>query len=873
MDHPSEQHRPPRSADRFLRWFCRDELHEEIMGDLYEYYREELQGLPSWKATLLYWYHVLHFLRPFALKRVRQFSKFVIMHRSNFKFAWRNMKKHKGSTFMNVLTLSLGIACFIFIFVFLRGELSYDKFHQDADRIHRIVIDFVNSKGERLPDATTPPALAPNMKKDFPEVEEAVRIFPGWGSRFLLGRSDSRKFYEEDVIRTDSNFFKVFSFPLLYGDPNTALAEPDNLVITRSVANKYFGEENVVGETLTHFASSGNRIFTISGVLEDIPPNSHFTFDFLGRITFQNLEQNWGWYNYYTYVKLKPEARMASLEPKLQPFYESYQEDEDGNYNIIYSQPLTDIHLQSDLKWELAPNGDINDVYIFSMLAIFVLIISCLNYLSLSIADSLKRFKEVGVRKVLGANKPYLVGQFLAETLLITLISLGLATLLAEVAFKNLADLLGREVSIFTPPNLPFYIGLCVAVLLIGILAGLYPAIHLSSFNPALAVKGMTRRSGQSVVGLRRVLLVGQFAISAFMIFCTIGVYRQMQHVKNKDKGFNAEQVLVLDNVSNVQNQRALKNELQKLPGVSTAGYSDGVVGGQNWTTQMGYPDPVLVNYVVIDPEFIETMDFEFKAGRNFSRRRPGDTVGYTVIVNETGLEALGLSYDDVGKSVPLVEQPDSNSAERGTVIGVVSDFHFTNFKSEIKPYAFFYRETPLNYLNLQISGQNASQTLAAIEKTWYRFAQDIPLEYTFLDDTFAELHAKESKLSRILLFLTALAIFIAFMGMFASARISIKARRKEISIRKVLGASVSGVTYMITQNFLWLVLVANLVAIPLSFFVMEKWLQGFAYRTSVGFTIILVTILSTLVVAVATVGVQSFRAALSNPVKNLKEE
>ncbi len=870
MAHPFNDIPPPRLADRLLLWLCKAELVEEILGDLHEYYQIELKELPRWKARLFYWYHILNFLRPFALKRNHINPNFIMMYRNHFKFAWRSLLKHQANTFMNLLTLGLGIGCFIFIFIYLKGELSYDSFHKDADRIHRVVIDIVNSKGERLPDATTPPALAPALKRDFAEVESSVRIFPTWGGKFLLGTSEEQKYYEENVIRTDSTFFDVFSFPLLYGDAETALDQPTNVLISRKMALKYFGREDVVGENLTLFGNN-NRQLQITGVLEDIPSNSHFHFDFLARIPFRNLENNWGWYNYYTYVKLAPNASIASLEPKLQGFFEGYQDDREPPYNIIYSQPLTDIYLKSNLKWELKANGDINNVYILSMLAIFVLIISCLNYLNLTVAESLKRFKEVGVRKVLGAQKQYLIGQFLAETLLITVFALGLGTLLAELMFDKMGDLLGRQVSIFDPQNLYFYLGISGIIILVGILAGLYPALHLSSFNPALAVKGLLNPSGKSALSLRRTLMVIQFSLSAFMIFCTIGVFRQLQHMKKTDKGFNAEQVMVIDNLQSVQNQQALKRDLMNIPGVNNVALSDGVVGGQNWTYQLGYPDPILVNYLVIDPEYIETMGFELVAGRNFSRERPRDTIGYNVILNETGMRDLGLSMDDVGKEIPLIA--DGDSISRGTIVGVLKDFHFADFKMEIKPFSFFYRETEQDYVNLQVSTANLSGTLRELEKTWSTFANNAPMEYAFIDETFAELHAKESRLSSILFFLTLLALFIAFMGMFASANIAIKARKKEISIRKVLGASVSNVTYMITRNFLWLVLIANIIAIPISFFVMQRWLENFAYRTSIGYTIFLITIASTLLVAVLTVGSQSFRAALSNPVNHLKQE
>ena len=870
MTTPLEDIKPPKFADRFLAWFCNGKLLEEVKGDLHESYRIERKQKGEWRANIIYWYEVFQFLRPFALKRKSQNSNKVIMYRSYLKFAWRNMLKNTGIFTLNVLSLGVGIACFIFIFVYLKGELSYDKFHDDADRIYRVAIDFVDSNQRRLPDATTPPALAPALKRDFPEVGSSARIFPNWGHKFLLGTSGDKKFYEEGLIRTDSTFFDIFSFPMIYGNAEKALDYPDQMVITRKAARKYFGKENVVGETIIIYGNP-DKTYRISGVLEDVPVYSHFKFDFLIRIPFEGLEQNWGQYNYYTYMKLLPGADIEKLEPRLQPFFEGYQ-PERKYHNIIYSQPLTDIHLKSNLKWELETNGDINNVYVFVLLAIFILVISCINYLNLTIAESFKRFKEVGVRKVFGAHKKSLIGQFMVENLLVISISMILGSILSELFFKNLDGILQQEISLLDPENLGIFLGICLVVLAVGTVAGLFPAMHLSSFKAALAVKGIFNHSGSSGSSLRRGLLIVQFAISAFMIFGTIVVYKQLQHVKNADKGFKPEQVLVIGNMTSVQKQEALKVELLKIAGISGASLSNGIIGGLNWTRGLGYPDAFTMNLLDIDPEFIETMGLEFVAGRNFSRERPTDAQGLTIVVNETGLRELGMTYEDVGKSMPMDTDNDSILLD-GKVIGVVKDFHFTDFKKEIKPFAFFYREHPMNYLSLRVSTVNLSKTLTEIERVWSDVANGIPLEYSFLDQTFADLHAREQKLSRILSYLTFLAIFIAFMGMFAIANMTVKDRIREIAIRKILGASVSGISNMITKKFLLLVLIANIIACPAAYLVMQRWLEGFVYRTSLGLTLFLVAIGSTLLVTWTTVGIHAFRAAFSNPIQNLRQE
>ena len=860
---------PPKWADRLLSLFCRGELLEEIRGDLHEFYLMEREDKTSFKANLSYWFHTLHFLRPFALKRLRQNSNTLIMYNNYFKFAWRNLIRHKGSALMNVSSLSVGIASFVFIFIYLQGELGYDRFHKDADRIYRVPIDFVYANGNRVPDATTPPALAPALKRDFAEVESTVRLYPSWGSKFLLSANEDRKFYEEGLLYTDSTFFDVFSFPVIHGDPATALNDPSQMVITRSMAMKYFGREDVLGESIT-FHSDENRLYQVSAVMEDVPFNSHFRFDFLARIAIDGADSHWGWYNFYTYMKLMPGVNIASLEPKLQPFYNQFTDDEVPN--AIYTQALTDIHLNSHLKWELEVNGDMNNVYIFTSLAVFVLLISCLNYLNLTVAGSMRRFKEVGVRKVFGAYRSNLIGQFMVETLLTVLFSLTIGIFLAELLFANLSDLLGREVSVLEPENLKIFAVIATTTLLAGLLAGLYPALHLSSFKVAMAVKGMVNRSGKSATGLRKVLLVMQFTISAFMILGTLMVYQQLRHMQGIDKGFDSEQVLVIENAESLSSQQAFKTALNKNPMIEGAGVSSGIVGGQNWTFTVGYPESFLMNYVATDPEFLEAMGFEMVMGRNFERNRPTDAQGLTMVVNETAFKALGLKAEDIGKSLPMSEQNDS-TLQNGTIIGVVRDFHFTDFKSEIKPFAFFFREEAMDNLSVKLSTTDMSETLSFIEATWTEMTAGAPLQYSFLDQHFIAHQANEKRLSSILLYLTLLAMFIAFMGMFAIVNLSLRSRKKEIAIRKVLGASVLQVSGLISGKFLMLVLLANLIASPLAYYLMQNWLNGFAYRTSPSLLIFVSATAATLLVAWFTVGGQSVRAALRNPTQNLRHE
>ncbi len=863
-----QQQNPPKFADRFLKWFCRNELHEEIIGDLHELWLIEIHDLPRWKGTIVYFKHIILFLRPYAFKK-RQNSNYIMLV-SYIKFAWRNMLKHKGSTSLNVLSLSIGIASFIFIFVYLKSELSYDKFHEDHDLIHRIAIDFVDAKGNRIPDATTPPGLAPTLKKDFPEVQSTVRLFPSWGGTFLFASEDGPKYTEEAVMRTDSTFFDVFGFHFIHGNRKTALMEPGNIVLTESAALKYFGRTNVVGESIIQYRDE-QETYKISGVIEDVPTTSHFTFDFLMLITFDNIDSNWGWYNYYTYAKMYPGTNLELFESKLQPFFEKYTDARELYYNQIYSQKLTDIHLKSHLKWELGTNGDINNVYIFAGLGLFILIISCLNYLNLTIAESMKRFKEIGVRKVFGAHKKSLISQFLVETVILTAFSLVFGSIISEILFNYLGGLLGLNISLLHPENLQIFMIICGGVLLLGLLAGLYPAFHLSSFQTILAIKGIVNRSGKSILNLRRSLLVIQFGISAFMIFGTLAVYKQLRHMQNMDKGFRPEQVLTLENSTVIKNQKALKSELLKIPGVSNVSGSNGVIGGLNWTTSLGYPSSFVMNYVVMEPDLVETIGMELIEGRNFDETKQSDKEGITVIVNETGFKELGITVDQIGTSIPLAQ--DGDSIINGTVIGVVKDFHFTDYKLAIKPFAFFYRDRSMDFLNIKLSSANTLQTLEQIETTWSQFSNGAPADYFFLESKFSDLLEQEDRLSKILLCLTILAFFIAFIGMFAIANITIKDQKKEIAIRKVLGASVASVTNRVTSRFIILVLIANLIAGPIAYFATQSWLDGFVYRTNIGFFLFAFAIGSTIVVAWSIVGYQSFKTAISNPVKSLRQD
>ncbi len=792
------------------------------------------------------------------------------MFRNHLKFSLRYLSKHRMNALLNIMSLSIGIACFLFIFIYVNGELSYDSYHNDSERIHRVVIDLVSESG-RTPDATSPPALAASIRADFPEVEYATRVFPTWGSKYLMGASKEKQFYEEQFYRVDPDFLKIFTYKVLLGNPDELLSDPSNIVLTESSARKYFGDENPIGKELTIF-NRDNRKKIVSGVIEDVPYNSHFTFDFLTPLYFadRNIDENWGWYNYYTYVKLRDGSIHADFEEKLQPLYVANNPRDSIAPNITYSQPVRDIHLKSALKWELGANSNMSNIKIFISIGLFILIVSLINYLNLTVGGLIRRAKEAGVRKSFGAVRATLIGQFVTESLTVVFISLVIGGLLAEFALGSLTSIFGREISILDPANVNTLLILVACVLGFGVLAGVYPAFHFASLGE---IKGMLTKKKESFLDLKRILLIAQFAISAIMIVGTMVVYQQLKYFQNSDMGFNMDQVLIIENADVVTNQQTLQERINQLSFVESAGFSNGVVGKLNWTFTLGYPEGFLMNYAVVSPKYLEAMEFEFIAGRNFDESIETDSQGLNLIANEAALKALNLELDQVGESVVMTSNR-RDSLIYGKVLGVVKDFHYSNFKENIKPYAFFYRTDPAENLAVRMSSANVREHLEQLESIWNELTIGVPFESYFLDQSFAELHRTEERLSDVMLYLTLLSIFISFIGMFAIANIVIKARLKEVAVRKALGATTNQVVNMFTRNFVLLVAIANLVGLPIAYIMMQEWLADFSYRTSLGPALFVLALLLTIGLAYLIVGMRSFRVATSsNLTERLRDE
>jgi len=804
------------------------------------------------------------------------------MIRNYFKIAFRNLMRHKGTSFINIFGLAVGMTCCLLIMLFVKDELSYDRFNKDAGNIYRIVKDFVNDDGTRLPDATTPPALAPAIQKEIPGIDHVTRVFPGWSNKFSM-KYGNKIFLEERLFRVDSSFFDVFTFPFVKGDARTALEKINSIVLTESAAKKYFGDDDPVGKVI----QSGNLgDMMVTAVLKDVPGNSHFHFDFLisNRKFAGNIDGDWGFYNFYTYIKLKEGTEITSVVPKIQAIYEKNQDD---GTNVFYAQALTGIHLGSQLKWELEPNSDKLYIYVFSLIALFVILIACINYVNLTTARSSLRAKEIGVRKVSGAFKALLVRQFLIESILMSLFALFLAFIFAVLLLPVINQLTQKHLVLIAAANMNLLLASLGTALVIGLLAGLYPAIYLSSFKPVLVLKGL-KSSGTRVFNLRKTLVVFQFMISVAMIAGTLIVIRQINYVQQAKLGLDKEQVMIIQGAGALPSRASyegFRSDILEIPGVKKLAGADGIIGGQNWTNTMrvkGSQNGQLVNFLSVGNDFLDVMGIELKEGRSFSSQFPADTTSEgirgtleresgSIILNEMAVKQLGVPAPAIGQKIVWAE--DEDTTYNLTVVGVVRDFHFTSLRNEIKPFAFVRDPGRESIFTVKLQGGDMNNTIASIEKKWNQFSPDRPFQYSFLDETFGRLYMSEVRFKKVFIYITTIAMIIACLGLFGLAAFVIEQRTKEIGIRKVLGASVHGLISLLSKDFLKLVAIAILLAVPATWYFMRQWLQDFAYRTDVSWWIFLVAGIIAILIALITVSVHAIKAAVNNPVKSLRTE
>ncbi len=876
--------KPPRLADQLLEWFLSPDLKEDVQGDLQEFYQKRITQVSIRQANKEYWQAVFHYLTPFFFKlksnnHNQSISPSPIMIRNYLKIAWRNLMLRKAFTAINILGLAIGLATCLLIVLFIQHELSYDAYHTNANRMYRMTIEG-SIGGKEVKSVLMSVPAGPVLAREVPGVEATTRLY-GEGSFIVKHANES--FKEENVIFPDSNFFEVFSIPLLKGNPKTVLKEPRTLVITETIAEKYFGNADPIGKTL----EIGERgPFRITGVCENVPSNSHFHYNMFASLNGIKLRDKWLASGAYTYVVLRegysveklnasmPAIMNKYIAPEIQEFMgitlaEFFKKGD--RFGFVF-QPIKDIHLHSHQEGEIEANSDIKYIYIFSAIALFILLIACINFMNLSTAGSASRAKEVGIRKVLGSVQSQLIGQFLSESILVTFLALLVALVMVMLALPYFNQLSGKafEISVLVKGfMLP---SILLACLFIGLLAGSYPAFFLAAFRPVSVLKGKISAGFRSS-WLRSTLVTTQFMVSIGMIIGTIVVYHQLSFIQNKKLGFDKEQIIVLQDTYVLGKQlNSFKEEIKKLSQVSNAtlagyipaGASNGSNDGFKIQDGSGKETIYREKTYYIDDDYLPTLGIRLTAGRNFSKDFRSDSAG--VLINEAAAKRFGWK-NPLGKRLSAVD----DKSRVYTVIGVVKDFHFESIHQSIAPLVMYYGAD--NYqMAIRTRTNDIPQLLTLLEQKW-KAQTNNPFAYSFLNDRFNKTYLAEQRIGKLFSIFATLTIIISCLGLFGLAMFTAQQRTKEIGVRKVLGASVMSIIVLLSKDFIRLILLAIVIVSPIAWYAMNQWLKDFAYRVEISWWVFALSGLLAIAVALITVSFQSIKAALMNPVKSLRSE
>jgi len=818
------------------------------------------------------------------------------MLKNYFTVALRNLRKHSFYSFINVAGLSIGLAICFVIVLFVRNEMSYDTHFANAERLYRINSE-IKFGGNHYNMLYTPPAMATAMVEEIPEVEATVR-FRERGS--YLVKRDVENIKEDHVIWADKDFFKVFSVPVLAGNPATALAEPNSIAISKRVADKFFPDEEALGKTLI---LDNNMNMKITAVYEDIPANTHFHFDIL--IAMEGLEESkrpvWYSNNFQAYMLLREGANPQAVNEKLTRLvverampqlgeilggdFSIEKFEAAGNKMEYRLQRLLDIHTKSSLQGEFEPNFDITYVYLFSAIALFILIIACINFMNLSTARSANRAKEVGIRKVMGSFRSHLVRQFLMESILLSLVSMMLAIGIAYLLLPLFNNLSSRQ--LFIPFEEPiFYFIILAATLTVGMLAGVYPSFFLSAFKPASVLKGNVALGMKSGL-IRSSLVVFQFAVSILLVIGTMAVYRQLNYIQNKKLGFNKDQVLVIEDAYALGNNRmAFRDEVMRSGKMELSTMTGYLPVSGTWRNDNPWwvegRDPSVQENMVsvqcwqVDYDYIKTLGMQIIQGRDFSLDFPSDSTA--VILNEAALKAFGFTDEVLGSGITTYGnfgngEIDRDNLEKLQVIGVIENFHFESLKQNVTPVIIYLSDRPQGPISFRFQSKNTSEVIETVEAKWKELAPGQPFNYYFLDDRFSSMYANETRLGKIIGIFSGLAIVVACLGLFALTAFTAEQRTKEIGIRKVLGASVSSIVLLLSKEFGKLIAIAFVLASPVAWYGINWWLKDYTYKTEIGIGLFLFAGVAAFVVAWLTMSFQSFRAASSDPVKSLRSE
>ncbi|HNF42592.1 MAG TPA: ABC transporter permease [Ferruginibacter sp.] len=818
------------------------------------------------------------------------------MIRTYFKIAWNNLRKNKVFSFINIFGLAAGLACCMLITLYIRNEVSYDKYHQHAADIYQLGTNFIR-EGKETKMSGTPAPVAQAMQFEYPEIEQTTRLLALFNEdKTLLQYNEKnaapQSFYETKGYIADSSFFRVFTYDFLEGNPATALNEPRTVVLSEEIARKIFGNQPALNKLL-HISSgtNGDYDFMVTGVFRPVSKPSHIDARFFLSFKGGEIEQlanrmatNFANNNmFFTYLQLKPGTDVAALQAKFPAFIDKYAGKDlkaQGFYKKQFLTKLTDIHLYSGMNQNVTPPGSVTYLYILTSIALFTLLIACINFMNLSTARSSKRSAEVGIRKVLGAEKSALVRQFLGESVFMSLIAFVFAFALVWFLLPAFNKLAGKELSLSFSQNTISIIAFLVLSVITGIIAGIYPAFYLSSFRPVKVLKGRFSNS-LAAVSLRKGLVVFQFVISVALIISSVVIASQMRYLRSADLGFDKDQqvVIPLRSATAKQMYPSLKNELAKLPGVTNVGASLFNPGVFNPSDNLLYKEGQTMNDAKrtrmnwVDAGYLQTLNIKPVAGRLFSEAFPADT-SFRMVLNETAIRDIGFpsAQDAVGKKVYFDYQGQQYGFE---IVGVVKDFHFEDLHLPITPYGYQLNSNldNFNYMLVHTRGADMRALLSSIGAGWHRLNPNEPFEYNFLDEEFQKNYQAEDRLAGIVGYFTMIAILICCLGLFGLAAFSAEQRVKEIGVRKVLGASVSGIVGLLSKDFLKLVFVAIVIASPLAWYIMNKWLQDFAYRVDISWWVFVVAGIGAVLIAFITIGFQAIRAATVNPVKSLRTE
>ncbi|MBS0030959.1 ABC transporter permease [Chitinophaga sp. 22321] len=805
------------------------------------------------------------------------------MIRNYLKIAWRSLSRSKIYSFINIIGLTVGIACCILIVMYVKDELSYDRYHQHYNEIYRVLQAFRSPTGQK--DAPPPgpreyqvwgcAPVGPALSADFPEIKQLTQFT---SPVTLLMQYGDKRFQEGNILFADSATFDIFSWRMLYGNRETALKAPNTIVLTRSMAEKYFGDTNPIGQV---FKAESDLSLMVSGVMEDVPANSHFTFSALiSMSTFRRFRPEifdwWGYVDFYTYFLVPEHTNIAAMQAKVPDFLKRYNPKANANTYTIAFEPLRDAYLRSEAGRQPGTTGSLSNVYIFSLVAVFILFIAGINFINLTTARSMERAKEIGVRKAVGAYQQGLVLQYLTEAVLIAALATVLALALILLLLPMVREISGKQLPYGDLFNWKMATVLLLAPFLVGLPAGIYPAWVLARFKPALVLKGKFESSGRGIQ-LRKGLVVFQFTLSIALIACTAIVFSQLDHLRTRNLGFRQDQMLVIDYGGDEavnKNIDAVKTALAANPAVLAVTASRAVPGEffPNGSTQIATKSGGMQSYdpalYEVDYDFFSAYEMKMVAGRAYSRDFLADTT-HSLIINEAAARLYGYANPEeiIGKNF-------EQWGRKGTIVGVVKDFNYQSLHKKVEPLAL--RMAPyeaLGRISLRIKADRLSKIIAELERTWATLEPQRPFRYSFLDQAFNAQYQQDVRFGQIFAAFGSLTIFIACLGLFGLATYSTEKRLKEIGIRKVLGASVSNIITLLSGDFIKLVLIAILIATPLGWWSMHRWLNGFAYRVDIHWWIFGLAGLTAVMIALLTVGFLALKAAMMNPVRSLKSE